>query len=282
MKISVYLSGNNEEHDIVLRAFFNGIKKKYDNATIALLNSYDDSNRPDLAVVFGVEKKAVPDSQRRGKVIRLQQQLGQRKVIVLEKGYIKRDIYYAAGFDGLNGRADFRNKNSPSDRARLIDIELEPWKKNGNHIIICGQVPWDAAVQHTNHIHWIQSTIEHVRARTNRPIIFRGHPLARKAYPKFPVDADSYSPQLEDDLKNAYCVITFNSNSAVEAAINGVPVIFCDEGSMAQDVGNKLENLNNLAYPDRTQWLNNIAYSQWSIEEMAQGLAFSHLSKHLN
>ena len=277
MKISVYLSGNNEEHDTVLRAFFEGIKKKHDNATIALLDSYDESNKPDLAVVFGVEKKAVPDSQRRGRVIRLQQQLGQHKVIVLEKGYIKRDIYYAAGFDGLNGRADFKNQNSPSDRAELLDITLKPWKESGNHIVICGQVPWDAAVQHTDHIHWILSTIASVRAISNRPIIFRGHPLARQAYPQFPVDAYSRAAQIEDDLKDAYCVITFNSNSAVEAAIKGVPAIYCDEGSMAKKVGNKLENLNNLACADRTQWLNNISYSQWSIEEMARGLAFAHL-----
>jgi len=98
-----------------------------------------------------------------------------------------------------------------------------------------------------------------------------------------PIDGCEYSlTSLDNDLKNAYSVVTFNSNSAVEAIIKGVRVFAADNGSMAWNVAKK--NLSDLEdpifIPDRRPWLNDLCYAQWTPAEIAEGKAWRHLFAH--
>ena len=276
--IAFYLSGN-PTHDRVIQAFYEGCpeeKKLIDGF------QYEPS---DIAVVFGVYKSKVVVSWPRGQIFRQQRQ-NNKDVIVLETGYINRGDgehhHYAAGFNGLNGRADFKNKGMPNDRVRKLGIELKPWRK-GSNLILCGQVPWDASVDHSNHFQWLQQTAEELK-KTGLPVVFRPHPLAKLA----PLPGIEYSTvPLKQDLQNAHCVVTFNSNAGVEALLEGVPVYAADEGSMAWPVA--LKSLSSIAHPltaiddgsilepDRVQWLNNLSYCQWTLKEMANGEAWTHL-----
>ena len=147
MKTIVYLPDNNDEHIEVLKAFSEGI-----DCEVRSINEY----RPcDMAVIFGIGKKNVPESYARGNVLYKQKLLG-KKTIVIEKGYIKRDIYYSVGFDNINGRADFNNRNSPSDRWESLGIDLPKMKinENGKYLLLIGQVPSDASVQNVNIFEW--------------------------------------------------------------------------------------------------------------------------------
>lgn len=265
MSVNVYLSGN-PEHDRVLKAFAEGC-----DAKLRMVEEYQPS---DVAVVFGVYKKLVPLSQHRGKVIAKQKEHG-LETVILETGYINRGAgelnHYAAGLGGLNGRADFRNRGMPPDR-RLVD--LKPYKQ-GQKIIVCGQVPWDASVQDTVHEEWLDKTVHALQLHTDRPIVFRPHPKCQLP----PIDGTEYSTKLLlEDLKNAWAVVTFNSNAAVESLIEGVPVFAFDKGSMVWDVCNK--KLGKIEEPelfDREQWLNDISYTQWTPQEMREGKAWNHL-----
>ena len=59
-------------------------------------------------------------------------------------------------------------------------------------------------------------------------VIFRPHPLDKN---KHPVGGAEYSTRtLEEDLNDAAVVITYNSNTAVDAVMNGVPAISMDKG----------------------------------------------------
>jgi hypothetical protein len=81
------------------------------------------------------------------------------------------------------------------------------------------------------------------------------------------------------DLEKAYCVITFNSNSAVESLCEGIPIFALDAGSAAYDVAHhNLSQIENLNYNiDITNWCNKISYTVWSTEEVARGETWSHL-----
>lgn len=278
MKVHVYLSGN-PVHDAVLTAFYGGVPV-HSNLTAQLL----DVHKPlpcDVAVVFGVRKEKIPISYARGEVIRRQRESG-KPVLVLETGYVKRgdgpDNYYAAGFNGLNGRADFRNANMQHDRWKKLGVQLQPWSNHGIHILVCGQVPWDASVQHHDHIGWIRQTVAKLNAFTARHIVFRPHPLARGVN-YGPLHGCVVSSQsLEEDLKGAHAVVTFNSNAGVDAAIAGIPVFAMDQGSMAWDVArHDLSDIEQPIRPDRDQWAANLAYTQWTQDEMARGWAWHHL-----
>ena len=268
----VYLSGD-PVHDRVLEAFYEGIEGEKE---LVKDWAYQPSK---VAVVFGVYKSRVPKSFPRGEIFRRQRQKN-LDVIVLETGYINRGDgehhHYAAGFNGLNGRADFRNQDSPEDRARKLGVELKPWRK-GEYIILCGQVPWDASVEGSDHLVWLQAAADRLRSYSERPIKFRPHPKAVQAYKSIPGTEVSLVP-LEEDLKNAHCVVTYNSNSAVEALIDGVPIFAHDMGSMCWQIANKsLISVDVPNRPDRTEWLNDLAYAQWTMQEMRRGEAWRHL-----
>ena len=83
--------------------------------------------------------------------------------------------------------------------------------------------------------------------------------------------------ELAEQVTNCWCVVTYNSNSSVEAAIRGIPSFVYDEGSMTWDISRHDYDIENPIMPDRTQWLNNISYAQWTSDEIIRGDAFRHL-----
>jgi len=271
MKVHVYLA-NNIVHDRVLMAFAEGCPE---DCSVLPVSDYRPS---DVAVVFGVFKPNIPVSYARGHVI-AEQAKARKLTVVLETGYIRRgdneDNYYAAGIGGLNGRADFRNQFSPADRWHLLEekgVHCHPWWRGGKKILVAGQVPWDASVAHSDHVQWIKDTLFKLRDGT-REVVFRPHPQA--PVPDFA--EVGYSRGVVAWAEYKACV-TYNSNLGVEAALNGVPVFVDDIGSMALQVANrKLSNLDNPVMPDRTQWLRNLAYTQWTPQEMREGQAWKHL-----
>lgn len=271
--IRIYLSGN-PVHDRVLKAFYKGCPLERE-----LIRGFHYVPS-DVAVVFGVYKSRVKASHARGNVIQQQRQ-NNLDVIVLETGYVNRgdgeNHHYAAGWNGLNGRADFRNDKSPPERWNKLGVQLRPYSP-GKNIVLCGQVPWDASVDNVKIEKWLKETAEAIKAVTDRPIVFRPHPLAQ--VDSLPGCEYHYGSPLEDDLKDAHAVVTFNSNSAVEAAIYGKPVFAADEGSMAWKIANKdWTALVDPVYFDRKQWAAELAYTQWTPDEFREGLAWHHLTR---
>ncbi len=268
--IRVYLSGD-PVHDRVLKAFYDGcpVEKKLVEGF-----EYEPS---EVAVIFGVHKSKVRKSWPRGRVFR-QQRENKLDVIVLETGYVNRgdgeNHHYAAGFNGLNGRADFRAKSMGPERWERLGVQLVPYSR-GDTVVLCGQVPHDASVEMHDHRQWLLDTSQELLRITKRPIVFRPHPLAK--LPPLPGCLFSTKPLVED-LKYAHCVVTFNSNSAVESLILGKPVFAFDEGSMVWPIANRnLADLEAPMYPERRQWSRDLAWSQWTPEEMRMGKAWRHL-----
>jgi hypothetical protein len=263
MQVSFYLSGN-PVHDRVIQALYEGCPEEKN-----LIEGFK-YEPADVGVVFGVYKSKVPISWPRGGVYRQHRGDG-ADMIVLETGYIKRGDgptnYYAAGFNGLNGRADFKNKSSPADRFLQLGVEVKPWREDGNHVLICGQVPWDASVDHLDYQEWRRTIEDRVGSHTRRPVVFREHPCI---VPN--------QPPLERYLKDCWAVVTLNSNSAVDAAIAGIPVFVGDKGSMAYGIANlDLKDIDNPCLQDRGYWLDCLAYTQWTPMEMSEGKTWAHL-----
>jgi hypothetical protein len=85
---------------------------------------------------------------------------------------------------------------------------------------------------------------------------------------------------LERALENAHLVVTVNSNCGVLAAVAGVPVVATDEGAMCWPVaGHYLSDPPQR--PDRGAWCDQLAWAQWTLEEIRAGEAWEHLAKGL-
>jgi len=178
----------------------------------------------------------------------------------------------------LNGRADFRNQNSNPDRWAKLGVELQPWRRTGRDkfILLCGQVPWDASVEHIHMDQWLVESYRAIKSHTDRRVYVRPHPKAPK-HLRINGAEEHAGPINWDDV---HAVVTFNSNIAVEAVVAGVPAFVDDIGSMALQVGNRsIANIESPWYPQRTRWAQELAYTQWTPQEIRNGEAWAHLSR---
>ena len=269
MKICIFYPDNNEEHERCLRA----IGKALHNVDyINLRDGYRDCN---ISITFGIPKKAT----KRGELVQNIFSQHQGRHLIIEKGYIKRDEYYSIGWGGLNGRADFMNKDRLPDRWTRLNIKLQGLSQ-GESVLVCGQVPWDASVQHINYSKWCAETLAKIKRMTNRDIIFRPHPLQKEAIKTSGVTMSTENT-LTEDLRRSFCTVAFNSNSGVESILGGVPTFAFDEGSMVFKLANTdLESIDSPYFPtdeERNPWAYNLAYSQWTTNEMSDGLPQKHL-----
>ena len=130
------------------------------------------------------------------------------------------------------------------------------------------------------------------RAGIRREIIYRPKPSYVKRHLKgetvhSPLGADIFSgpdEHLSDYFERCHCLVTFASNSAVEALINGVPVVAYGPTIAAPLIGSALEQINKPPFPDeatRTQWAYDLAYHQWTLDELASGEAWGHIRKRV-
>ena len=63
--------------------------------------------------------------------------------------------------------------------------------------------------------------------------------------------------------------------------LEGIPV-FVGPCSLAYDVGNTdLSKINNPSKPDRQQWLNDLAYTEWTTKEISEGKPLLRLTSRL-
>lgn len=77
---------------------------------------------------------------------------------------------------------------------------------------------------------------------------------------------------IQEDLANAHCLVTFASNSVIEALLAGIPV-FPLGPSIARPVGHSLSEIEALRYFDREEFFRHMAYSQFTNAEFASGFA---------
>jgi hypothetical protein len=170
------------------------------------------------------------------------------------------------------------NNDNPS-RWEALGIDIKPWKKNGSHVLVCGQ----RGGNHTEHfmpLDWPQNIIQRLRKITDRPIWYRPHP-ARQRIPDIKhldnVQIVSTDVPLEEHLNNAHAVVVYSSNAATNALLNGVPAFY--EGKNLTCAELSLSDINKIEqpmYPEREEFFQRLAWAQWNLDEIKSGEAWAH------
>lgn len=154
-----------------------------------------------------------------------------------------------------------------ADSARFLrfNLPIRDWRKEGRHILICPPDRNFAALMGIDGQAWLDGVLDQLSVRTDRPIRIR--------------DRHAKTP-FHSDLANAWAVVTFMSNAAVEAVIAGFPV-FCLGECAARAMGSAdLDLIESPLYPEgREQWAANLAANQWTLEEIASGMAWETLRR---
>jgi len=216
-----------------------------------------------------------------------------KPVVVMEVGGLKRNTTWKMGINGINRDADFANQTFDNKRWPLFNIEMKPWKQTGNVIIICGQhdtsQQWKKNPRMSN---WIEQQIKEIRKYSQKPILIRPHPrnnfdFDEKKYTNVRIKKPQRDWTTYDDtdfkktLKSTWAVVNHSSNPAIESVINGIPV-FVSESSLCYDVGNaNLSDIEKPAMPSRLNWANKLSYTEWTTQEIRDGLPWARIRQRL-
>jgi len=215
-----------------------------------------------------------------------------KPVVVLEVGGIKRGTTWKVGLNGINRDAYFGPTGMDDIRVRNLGLELKPWNTNGKYVLIAGQ--HERSEQWRNQPRmskWVLDMIQSVQTHSDRPIIFRPHPRCplpaierefKNVIRQVPKHIPGSYDDFDMDFNDIYCTISWTSNPGIHSVIEGIPA-YTNTGSLAYDVSIKsLTNLDNPPLPDRQQWLNDYAWTEFTVEEIASGLPLKRLTSKLN
>jgi hypothetical protein len=216
-----------------------------------------------------------------------------KPVIVLEVGGIKRGTTWKVGLNGINRTAYFGEQDNDRSRADHLGLVCKPWRSNGDVILICGQhdksLQWQDMPSMSN---WFMQNYREIRKHTDRPIVFRPHPRCRlphielglkHVYRQEPRHVTNTYDDFDMQFDNIWATISHSSNPGIHSIISGVPS-FVSNSSLAYDVANDIDFLHDIespVMPDRQQWLNDYAHTEWTVEEIAQGIPLKRLTNYL-
>ena len=216
-----------------------------------------------------------------------------KPTIVLEVGGINRGTTWKVGLNGINRDAYFGEQNNDRTRADHLGLVCKPWRSDGDFILVCGQhdksLQWQNMPRMSN---WFLETYDEIRKHTDRPIVFRPHPRCRlehierglkNVHRQEPRHVNGTYDSFDMGFDNIHCTISYSSNPGIHSVIEGVPA-FVSTHSLAYDVANDIDflhDIENPMVPERTQWLNDYAHTEYTIEEISQGLALKNLTNKL-
>lgn len=265
MKTAIIATGERAEHHKTWGgAFAEGLKRHGWN-----VKTQRDSEPSDLLVLWGTRRQ-----------LDIRQQLDRGgEVCIIERGYLGNRMHWSSvSFGGgLNGHAEFRGV---SGDPRRFDSHfghlMRPWHRpECGYAMIMGQVPGDMSIKHMDINAFYQQAFQAL-AKQGWSVRFRAHPLAGRS-DNGRAGIKSIKGELYDCLEEAGLVVTFNSNSAVDAALFGRPVIAFDRGSMAWEIAG--HQVDEVITPDRTDWAARLAWCQWRSEEIRSGECWEVISQ---
>jgi len=191
---------------------------------------------------------------------------GAKELLSGHKEFYRLDHSYVSG--GRNEfyrmtKGDFqpsRLVKRPSDRWEKLksryQLEIEPWKK-GSKIVLALSMP--ATYDYFDIPGWAKQVQQDIKKYSDREVVVRQRKETRP---------------LKEQLKDAHCLVTWASNSVIEALLAGVPV-FPLGPSIARPMGHtNLSKLEEPLYPDnREDFFNHMAYCQFKVEDFSSGFA---------
>lgn len=193
--------------------------------------------------------------------------------------------HYRIGLGGFGDDGGLALAGHAPPRWQALSAQLDippvkPWRRDGRHVLIAGQVPGDASLRGIDIHDWILRSCTELRNLTDRPLVVRLHPLARGAdmvqlahrLAALGVTLADVNSPMAESLENAWAVVTYSSGAAIDALLAGIPAIAMSPASFAWEVtDHTLASAVSPTLHDREPWLERLAAIHWSEEELASG-----------
>jgi hypothetical protein len=153
--------------------------------------------------------------------------------------------------------------DAPTDRLHLIKKFPEPWRQDGQIILVIEPGPFAANIFHVDLKTWKYDIEKELRKYTDKVIKFREKAPKKER-------TSLYKELMNDDY---HSIISINSNAATESIWAGVPAITLDQHITNPVTKNKVSDINNLYRGPLGNWLCFLSYNQFTYEELISGKA---------
>lgn len=169
--------------------------------------------------------------------------------------------------------------NIDEDKFNSLGITIKNYNfKEKKNIVVLP--PSNSVSRVFNQQDWEAKTIENIRKYTDRPIVIRkknGPIMDDFLITTASEERYEYDESLDSVLDNAYCVVTFNSSTALRALERGIPVI-CDRYCPAFPLTHDFSEIENLQEKDRLPLFKSLASGQFTVKDIGNPKTFAYIN----
>jgi len=209
--------------------------------------------------------------------------------LVLDSGYVgaRKGACVSFGWDGLSGMAQ-GIPPIPGRGKLLLGRDMVPWRgREVRNVLLAGQVPGDSALDGVGrYATWLRVVGGELRV-AGYHVLYRPHPLAhgkirrsrgkRRDSVRRLLGLSVSGKPLVDDLNWADMVVSWSSNTLVDAAIHGIPVCPFSRIAMVWGIRTPWGMFATPNLCDRDGWLDYVCSRQWNIPELLSGEAWDYI-----
>lgn len=206
-----------------------------------------------------------------------------RSVIVVDIGSLYRGETWKIALNSITADGYYgHTENLDWNRPRKLGISLALNFSRNPRIVIAAQHARSLQVAELSSVEdWIVQQVEQLRAVTDRPIVIRPHPrsaLDRAKLSNLPQDIQIEQPLKVANTYDSYnlvfdchAMVNYNSGPGIQAALAGTrPVV--DSTSLAYPVSIPLSDIEQPYTIDRDLWLTQICHTEYTLQEIQEGL----------
>jgi len=273
--VGIFSNKNGERRTLLVKSFVEGCYNK--GNSVELINVDDIYNLyklkyADILVSYGCRNEIVNILELFNDIPRIR--IYDPPIRPLGKLNRELDDYYGVTWDDFHkGYVYDENLNNKRwiNLKYKYNLQVKPWSE-GSNILLVYQPNDDF---YGNSRLEIYKYLAFKCLETKRRVFICNRPKCRK----FKFKGCYQCVGLENNMYNLHCIVSCAGTSVSKGIINGIPS-FSYEGNITTPLMKNItidEFLSNNPKPNRQPWLNWVAYQQWTIDEMREGLSFEYM-----
>jgi hypothetical protein len=247
-----------------------------ESATAAGIVVHENSDDADAAVIWSVLWHGRMLANRQ--VYQRYRSQG-RPVIIADIGTLCRGVTWKLAVNHITNQGYYgHTQDLDWDRPRKLGLSLQTAASPKPAVLIAAQHSRSLQLENIEQEQWINSVVQQLRKVTDRSIVIRPHPRCRLLSQQLPMGCVVEQPRKLAGTYDNYnidysyhAVVNYNSGPGIQAALAGTrPIV--DRSSLASPVGIDLSSIEQPYLVDRQLWLTQIAHTEYTIQEIKQGL----------
>lgn len=237
----------------------------------------------DLAFVVGVKANSGP-------ILDAYAKAGKHGAI-FDKGYTRiaggelGTLYWRLSVNGHQPLDYFQKMGRPPDRWEALNKPIKTDRPDGQIVLFAGSSQKFCDVHGLGDANDYAAQVMTKAAKyTGKTIVYRPKPSWGKGRQ---IEGFGFSPpkaKFDLELARTHCLVTYGSNACFEALLSGVPAIVLGNGITRPICDTTLKRLEHPRVPSGDEVYRlacDVAYCQWTLDEMYSGLVWADVRKIL-